>query len=87
MSRAKRRERETYMETDPRFRRDPTSNLIQIKPYLKRKQQVYIVPRNISQENYLELLKNPKKRPKKILLYQTLNGRGAHGSDDNHAAQ
>jgi len=61
LSRAKRRERETYMEIDPRFRRDPTSNLIQIKPYLKRKQQVYIVPRNTSQENYLELLKNPKK--------------------------
>jgi phosphate starvation-inducible PhoH-like protein len=49
------------METDPRFRKDPTSNLIQIKPYLKRKQQIYIIPRNISQENYLELLKNPKK--------------------------
>jgi phosphate starvation-inducible PhoH-like protein len=38
-----------------------TNNLIQIKPYLKKKQQVLIVPRNISQENYLELLKNPKK--------------------------
>jgi phosphate starvation-inducible PhoH-like protein len=38
-----------------------TNNLIQIKPYLKKKQQVLIVPRNIAQENYLELLKNPKK--------------------------
>lgn len=49
------------MEVDPRFRREPASNLIQLKPYLKRKQQVSIVPRNTSQENYLELLKNPKK--------------------------
>ena len=38
-----------------------TGNLIAIKPYLKRKQQVTIVPRNFSQETYLELLKNPKK--------------------------
>lgn len=50
-----------FMEVDPRFRREPASNLIQLKPYLKRKQQVSIVPRNTSQENYLELLKNPKK--------------------------
>jgi phosphate starvation-inducible PhoH-like protein len=35
--------------------------LINIKPYLKRKQQVYIVPRNLSQETYVELLKNPRK--------------------------
>lgn len=49
-----------YMEVDPRFR-SPASNLIQIKPYLKRKQQVHLIPRNVSQENYLELLKNPKK--------------------------
>lgn len=50
-----------YMEVDPRFRKEPVNNLIQIKPYLKRKQQVYIIPRNTSQETYLELLKNPKK--------------------------
>jgi phosphate starvation-inducible PhoH-like protein len=61
LSRAKRREKEFYMEADPRFRKETTSNLIQIKPYLKHKQQVNIVPRNLSQENYLELLKNPKK--------------------------
>lgn len=29
--------------------------------YLRKKQQVHIVPRNLSQETYLELLKNPKK--------------------------
>lgn len=50
-----------FMEVDPRFRKEPASNLIQIKPYLKKKQQVTIIPRNVSQENYLELLKNPKK--------------------------
>lgn len=50
-----------YMEVDPRFRREPANNLIQIKPYLRQKQQVTIIPRNISQESYLELLKNPKK--------------------------
>lgn len=60
LSRAKRRQKEMYMEVDPRFR-NPASNLIQIKPYLKRKQQVHLIPRNVSQENYLELLKNPKK--------------------------
>lgn len=50
-----------YMEIDPRFRREPANNLIQIKPYQRQRQQVTIIPRNISQESYLELLKNPKK--------------------------
>ena len=36
-------------------------NLIQMNQYLRKKQQVNIVPRNLSQELYLELLKNPKK--------------------------
>ena len=61
MPRTKRRERDFFPEKDPRFQRDVGSNLIQIKPYLKRKQEVSIIPRNLSQENYLELLKNPKK--------------------------
>jgi len=60
LPKARRRERDSNTIRDPRFVQDQ-SNLIQIKPYLKRKQQVLIVPRNISQENYLELLKNPKK--------------------------
>lgn len=38
-----------------------TSNLIEIKQYFKKKQQVQVIPRNLSQEQYLELLKNPKK--------------------------
>lgn len=61
MPRAKRRERDFSMERDPRFQKDQSNNLIQIKSYLKRKQQVNIIPRNTSQETYLELLKNPKK--------------------------
>jgi phosphate starvation-inducible PhoH-like protein len=60
LPKARRRERDSNVVRDQRFAQDQ-SNLIQIKPYLKRKQQVLIVPRNVSQENYLELLKNPKK--------------------------
>ena len=54
MSRAKRRDR---VNTRP----DNEQNLIQINQYLRKKQQVSIVPRNLSQENYLELLKNSRK--------------------------
>ena len=54
LSRAKRRDR---VNTRP----DNEQNLIQINQYLRKKQQVSIVPRNLSQENYLELLKNPRK--------------------------
>lgn len=57
MPRAKRRERDYKTDRDQRF----TNNLIEIKQYIKKKQQVNIVPRNLAQENYLELLKNPKK--------------------------
>lgn len=61
MPRTKRREREFLIEKDPRFQKEASNNLIQIKNYLKRKQEVSIIPRNLSQETYLELLKNPKK--------------------------
>jgi phosphate starvation-inducible protein PhoH and related proteins len=61
LPRTKRREREFFLEKDPRFNKEASSNLIQIKPYLKRKQEVSIIPRNLSQETYLELLKNTKK--------------------------
>ena len=61
LPRAKRRERDFSMEKDPRFQKSADSNLIPIKQYMKRNQQVSIVPRNLSQEQYLELLKNPKK--------------------------
>lgn len=61
MPRARRKDREFFMKEDSRFQKEASNNLIAIKPYLKRKQQVTIVPRNLSQESYLELLKNPKK--------------------------
>jgi phosphate starvation-inducible PhoH-like protein len=54
LSRAKRKER---VLTRP----DQGQNLIQINQYLRKKQQVNIIPRNLSQESYLELLKNPRK--------------------------
>ena len=54
MSRAKRKERTMV-------RPEQGQNLIQINQYLRKKQQVSIVPRNLSQETYLELLKNPRK--------------------------
>jgi phosphate starvation-inducible PhoH-like protein len=58
----KARRRENVQDRDPRFAHDQQrSNLIEIKPYLKKKQQVSIIPRNIAQEKYVELLKNPKK--------------------------
>ena len=59
MPRTKRKERE--FQQDPRFQERASNNLIQIKPYLKRNREVNIIPRNLSQETYLELLKNPKK--------------------------
>jgi len=61
LPRARRRDRDLYLEKDPKYQKETSNNLIQIKPYLKRKQQVTIIPRNLSQETYLELLKNPKK--------------------------
>ena len=60
MSRAKRRNIKEHGHRDLRSLPD-TGNLIAIKPYLKRKQQVLILPRNVAQENYLELLKTPRK--------------------------
>ena len=60
MSRAKRNSDRNQTQRDPRFAPD-ANNLIPIKPYLKRNKQVTIVPRNLAQETYLELLKNPKK--------------------------
>ncbi len=51
MSRANQRERNSSQN----------SNLIEIKKFQHKKRQVHIVPRNLSQETYLELLKNPRK--------------------------
>ena len=60
LPRTKRRNIKEQGHHDPRSLQQ-TDNLIAIKPYLKRKQQVLIVPRNVAQEQYLELLKNPRK--------------------------
>lgn len=60
MPRARRREKTVGMERDPRLISNQ-NNLIPIKPYLKKSQHVNIIPRNVAQENYIELLKNPKK--------------------------
>jgi phosphate starvation-inducible protein PhoH and related proteins len=60
LSRLKRRERGTGTHgADPRF--NEAQNLIEIKHYIKKQRDVRIIPRNTSQEAYLELLKNPKK--------------------------
>jgi phosphate starvation-inducible PhoH-like protein len=54
LSRVRRKER--YQRIDQRG-----ENLIEIRQFQKRKPQVQIVPRNLAQESYLELLKNPRK--------------------------
>ena len=60
MSRLKRRERGNGTHgADPRA--NEAQNLIEIKHYIKKKREVHIIPRNTSQETYLELLKNPRK--------------------------
>jgi len=53
LSRVKRKER------DPRF--NDATNLIELKHFIKKKTQVILVPRNLSQETYIDLLQNPKK--------------------------
>lgn len=61
MPRAKRKDREFFLEKDPRFvKRESKDNLIQIKSYVKRNHEVSIIPRSVNQETYIEFLKNPK---------------------------
>ena len=60
MSRLKRRDRNNGSQNN-NSQRGENPNLIEIKNYLKKKQDVHIIPRNTSQEKYLELLRNPKK--------------------------
>ena len=60
MPRTKRKEHVMRPERDPRFQHDK-ANLIEIKQYFRKQTQVNIIPRNLAQETYLELLKNPKK--------------------------
>ena len=56
----RRRSDKPQSQRDPRFQPE-TNNLIPLTNYLKRNKQVNIIPRNLSQEKYLELLKNPRK--------------------------
>jgi phosphate starvation-inducible PhoH-like protein len=51
LSRAKQRERNS----------SHNNNLIEINKYQKKNRQVHIIPRNLSQETYIELLRNPRK--------------------------
>lgn len=60
LPRTRRKEREFHLEKDPRFQKD-SKNLIEFNQSFRKKSQVQIIPRNLSQETYLELLKNPKK--------------------------
>jgi len=60
LPRTKRKERDPRFDRDPRFHNEG-ANLIELRPFLKKKPQVQIIPRNLAQETYLELLKNPKK--------------------------
>ena len=60
LPRTRRKERVVKLENDPRAHKD-SRNLLDFKQPLRNKPQVQIIPRNLSQENYLELLKNPKK--------------------------
>jgi phosphate starvation-inducible PhoH-like protein len=60
LSRARRRARSAHLENDPRFQ-DHDKNLLEFKQKYRKSAQVQIIPRNLSQETYLELLKNYKK--------------------------
>ena len=62
MPRSRRKDRnDTFqLERDPRFPNN-NKNVIELKQNPKRNKTVHILPRNLNQEEYLELLKNPKK--------------------------
>lgn len=49
------------LERDARFQQDNSRNLLDFKQSIRKNSQVQIIPRNLSQETYLEMLKNPKK--------------------------
>lgn len=63
MPRTRRKERNFNTEIDTRSQQSKQNkhNILEFKQNFKRKPEVHIIPRNISQENYLELLKNHKK--------------------------
>jgi len=57
----KRRERNNSGSYQSTAQYDEAPNLIEFNHYIKKKKEVHIVPRNTSQEAYLELLNNPRK--------------------------
>lgn len=63
MPRTRRKERSFNIEVDTRFQQNKQNkqNLLEFKQNSKKKPQVQVIPRNVNQESYLELLKNPKK--------------------------
>jgi phosphate starvation-inducible PhoH-like protein len=61
LPKARRNSERSHVSRDPRIQQTDSNNLIPIKPFLKKNKQVTIIPRNLSQEYYVELLKNPKK--------------------------
>ena len=62
MPKAKRRDRAVYQnqQRDDRFF-EQDQNLIDFKQQTRKRTQVQIIPRNLNQESYVELLKNPNK--------------------------
>ena len=60
MPRTRRKDRAIHLEKDPRFAQNDR-NLLEFKQKSYKQKPVQIIPRNLSQETYLELLKNPKK--------------------------
>ena len=60
MSKPKQRERNTSYNVATTKNND-SSKLIDFSRYVKKQQQVLLIPRNLNQETYIELLKNPKK--------------------------
>lgn len=60
MPKARRKDRTVYLKNTPQFSHADDRNLLEFNKKFPKK-QVTIVPRNLSQEKYLELLRNPKK--------------------------
>lgn len=60
MPKARRKDRTVYLKKNSQLSLVDDKNLLEFNKKFPKK-QVTIIPRNLSQENYLELLKNPKK--------------------------
>jgi phosphate starvation-inducible PhoH-like protein len=60
LPRTRKKTREFRIEKEVRAQLE-SQNLLEFKQNLRKKQQVQIIPRNVNQETYLELLRNPKK--------------------------